>query len=128
MCKEIADACAPQAGPLMRRYVLLSTPWGNLYLHHFLRSDFDRAYHDHPWWFVTLILRNGYIEHTPAGVFRRRAARIFFRRANWLHWVEIERPAWTLIFVGRRSREWGFLTPRGWVDWRRFIGSRCGEE
>jgi hypothetical protein len=37
--------------PLMIRYILLSTPWFGVYLHHLLRSDYDRAFHDHPWGF-----------------------------------------------------------------------------
>lgn len=125
--KDISEGCTPDTGPLMRRYILLRTPVGNLYVHHFIRSDFDRAFHDHPWWFVTLILRGGYIEHTPQGNFRRRAGSILFRPARWLHWVEVGKPAWTLLFVGPKSREWGFLTRTGWVSWRKFIGAGCGE-
>lgn len=32
-------------------------------VHHILRSDSDRHFHDHPWPYVTLILRGGYIEY-----------------------------------------------------------------
>ena len=48
--------------PLMTRYKLLLTRWGNLYLHVFHRSDEDRELHDHPWGFVSLILWGGYYE------------------------------------------------------------------
>jgi len=34
-----------------------------LMLHRFHCSDEDRALHDHPWPFITLILRGGYIEY-----------------------------------------------------------------
>lgn len=33
-----------------------------IYLHHFIRSDHDRALHDHPWNFESLILWGGYYE------------------------------------------------------------------
>jgi hypothetical protein len=35
----------------------------SLYLHCFLRSDDDRALHDHPWNWATLLLRGEYKEH-----------------------------------------------------------------
>src|SRR5208282_805597 len=34
-------------------------------LHHILRSDEDRHLHDHPWPYVTIILKGGYWEVTP---------------------------------------------------------------
>lgn len=44
--------------PYLRRwYVIPRNPWLNVYVHHFLSSDDDRALHDHPWWFVSLMLR-----------------------------------------------------------------------
>lgn len=36
----------------------------SLKLHVILRSDDDRALHDHPWTFLTLMLAGGYYEHT----------------------------------------------------------------
>lgn len=49
---------------LLRWYVIPRNRRLNVYVHKFLRDDDDRALHDHPWWFVTAILRGGYIEHT----------------------------------------------------------------
>jgi hypothetical protein len=50
----------------LRRFILAKTPWGGAYLHHIIRSDWDRCLHDHPWGFWTLMLRGGYWEETPA--------------------------------------------------------------
>jgi hypothetical protein len=47
---------------MLRWYLIPRNPLLNVYLHKFLRSDDDRALHDHPWWFVSLILRGGYLE------------------------------------------------------------------
>lgn len=41
----------------------------NIYLHRMLRSDDDRALHDHPWWFLSIILSGGYIEIRPTDEF-----------------------------------------------------------
>lgn len=54
-----------QGTPYMVRY-FISRPntkkKGRIYLHKFLRSDHDRALHDHPWNFVSIILKGGYWE------------------------------------------------------------------
>lgn len=54
---------------LLRWYIIPRNRWLNVYVHKFLRSDDDRALHDHPWWFVSLVLRGGYLEisETAAG-------------------------------------------------------------
>ncbi|GLE58970.1 hypothetical protein NJBCHELONAE_42800 [Mycobacteroides chelonae] len=120
---------------LLRWYVIPRNRWLNVYLHKFLRDDDDRALHDHPWWFVSVMLRGQYVEVTDQGRAARSAPepwRLFwgdrplaFRPGTWRHRVELV-PAiahanpflarrdqrrlacWTLIITGRRSRVWGF--------------------
>jgi hypothetical protein len=41
-------------------------PWIGARVHTILSSDDDRALHDHPWAFVTIILRGGYVEFRAA--------------------------------------------------------------
>lgn len=116
-----------EGAPYMRRW-LFRHPWGNVRLHCIMRSDSDRALHDHPFDFVSLILRGAYIEHrpmlarNPAGptVIRRyRAGQLNRCRAEDPHRLELrEGPVWTLVFCGRKRREWGFHAEEGWVHWR----------
>lgn len=49
---------------LRRWFVIPHNRWFNIYLHQFLRSDDDRALHDHPWWNLSWLLEGEYIEHT----------------------------------------------------------------
>ena len=134
--------------PYIRRWwILPRNRWFNIYLHNILRSDDDRALHDHPWWNVSIVLKGGYVEVLPGpgGVtdpdtFRRiwrRPGSVLARRAGAAHRLEIhDRSAWTLFITGPRIREWGFYCPRGWVFWKRFvasdnpgaIGRGCGED
>lgn len=102
----------------MRRYKLLRTRWGNVYLHEILRSDEDLCLHDHPWSFLSLILWGGYREQMPAGTFWRRPGTLLVRPARAAHRIEVDRPAWSLVLVGPRRRAWGCFTPHGW---RRFV-------
>lgn len=118
--------------PYMDRWEI-RTPWFAIRLHHILRSDHDRALHDHPWSFVSLILWGGYREvrysetkprgaddatRFPVAKIWRRPLSIAFRRAEDAHRLELDRPAWTLVLMGPKRRPWGFYTNAGWVHWR----------
>lgn len=92
---------------LLRWYLIPRNRWCNLYLHCFVRDDDDRALHDHPWWFWSLILWGRYSEvvpHSPrpsdldAGVIwpqyaeiRRNCLSLAFRRAEHRHRVVLPR-------------------------------------
>ncbi len=131
------------AVPYLRRWWLIPrNRFFNIYLHQFLRSDDDRALHDHPWINASILLRGCYVEHTiEAGGINRRTLR---RAGDWklrtgssAHRLElINGECWTLFITGCRYREWGFHCPqRGWVHWKEFtaaenpgeIGRGCGE-
>ncbi len=128
--------------PYMRRwYVIPRNRFFNVYLHQFLRSDDDRALHDHPLANCSILLRGGYVEHTVdaygnehaevlyAPDFRLRtsgkfAHRIELLRANWNgRHIGPELSCWTLFITGPRYREWGFHCPHGWVHQKQFVAT-----
>lgn len=136
----------PTDDPYMYRwYVWPRNRFFNLYLHKFLCSDDDRALHDHPWWFVSIILRGAYSEVIDNDrVIRRSSPSIAFRRAEHRHRVVLDKelilaseypfrlenrflPVWTLVFTGARVREWGFWCPKGFVHWKDFTSGPKGE-
>lgn len=104
-------------------------------VHHILRSDDDRAYHDHPWPYVTIILSGGYWEWRPvydkSGVFLwdgcewHGPGTILFRPAKSWHRLEVSpgKTAWTLFITGRYQQGWGFLPiTKTKVPYREFLG------
>lgn len=114
---------------LLRWHILPRNSIFNIYIHHFLRSDEDRALHDHPYWNLSILLRGSYTECTIAmgGVNKRviRMAGDFkFRSAKYAHRIELhDGPCWTMFITGPRIREWGFHCPQGWRHWTVFIKS-----
>ena len=110
----------------------------NITLHKIVRSD-DPIMHDHPWPYLTVVLKGGYWEHTPVfdnqgNMFTefqtwRGPGSIIKRGANEYHWLELDPnagPATTLFFMGQQQREWGFLvkTKRGihrWIKWTTYL-------
>ncbi|MDW9242666.1 hypothetical protein [Burkholderia cepacia] len=125
------------ATPYLKRWwVIPRNPVFNIYLHEFIRSDDDRALHDHPWSNLSIILRGSYVEHTidAGGIHQRRR----FVAGAWklrpfgsaAHRLELDNgTCWTLFVTGPRYRQWGFHCPqRGWVHWKEFTAAdRRGE-
>ena len=134
----------PELGPLVERRIIFRCRSFGIFLHKLCRSDHDRALHDHPWSFVSLILKNGYKEIARLKgvskdvdvVLQNVPGEILWRPANWTHRVIIEdgKPAWTLIFLGPRIRKWGFWVPRfegfKWCWWAKYDTHKaiCEEE
>lgn len=85
-------------------------------IHHILRSDQGRDPHDHPWPFVTIILRGSYYEHRFdrdgrwAGTKWHGAGSVLFRCAKDFHMLELPqgKTAWTLFITGPKQQTWGF--------------------
>jgi hypothetical protein len=114
---------------LLRWWIIPRNRFFNIYLHKFLRSDDDRALHDHPLLNVSYLLAGGYVEHTiPQGgvqVAKKYAAGdLKFRRAVAAHRIEIDKPCWSLFITGPVVREWGFHCPAGWRHWTVFTDAR----
>lgn len=125
---DIRDA---EGSLYLRRWRVFSTPWFGVFVHKIVRPDNDRELHDHPWPFVSFVLRGGYVEQVPCrpcvDCEVDRHVRLFNaklatsrHRITWLYRV----PTWTLVLHGPRIREWGFYTRDGWVQWQEFIEQR----
>lgn len=110
-------------------------PWlpVSLRLHHIARPDLDRHFHDHPWTFVSLVLRGGYAECRPSSAVPnwrggdeedgvtsvRLPGSIGIRRYTDRHRIVSVLPdTLTLVLVFRKRQSWGFFTRQGKVHWR----------
>lgn len=159
---------------LWRWYLIRSKAFA-VFLHNFVRSDEDRALHDHPWRFIVIPIWRGYWEHSEdaitcdqcggTGVFtikehgggfwvncadhcftcggtgtltRQLRRRVFpligarMRPATFAHRVELFEDrdgnplhAWSIFIRFREVRDWGFLLPSGWQDWRQWWAEKC---
>ena len=120
----ISGECPAIFGDQMIRRKIVETPLACIYLHRILRSDSSSDAHDHPWDYISLILRGGYFERLPnagGGTSHWRGpGSVLIRRANTPHHISLEQPALTLVLVGPRRRVWGFHTQEGWIDGRKY--------
>jgi len=115
--------------PYLERYYLFlkdrtNFPF-NIFIHKFCKSDPDDL-HDHPWAYMTLILKGGYWEHTPKGKFWRGAGSFRYAPAKSLHRVELEPgvDAWTLFMPLAKKREWGFIRKGKWIQHEQYLKER----
>lgn len=121
--------------PYLKQYDIFSCRWFGVKIHHILLPDWARDLHDHPWWFMSFVLRGWYQEEIPprgpplprwAGPCGTREIRSInwfnSKQAGGLHRITLmpRRGVWTLFINGPRVREWGFQTADGWVGWKEY--------
>ncbi len=110
--------------PYVTRWRIEAPRLGSIRVHHWTGPDDDRAFHDHPWWFLTFVVKGGYIDHHQASdhvhADRVQSPAVRFRPALHRHTVIPDvGGAWTILITGPRSRSWGF-----WQDGKKFYKAR----
>lgn len=99
-------------GEVFFRYQLLKTRWFNVYLHQLDAPEWHPVgCHDHPWWFLTILLKGGYLERTGNSYKRQRPGKVLYRSATFAH--DVTTPygrSWSLVITGAKKRDWGFLS------------------
>ena len=122
--------------PYLIRYYLFLKDRGNfpfnVVLHKILKSDQDDL-HDHPWPWISIILKGGYWEH----MIRKKRPQwrgfgsISFRSSRTLHRIELRRdvedkelPCWTLFVMGPKGRVWGFVKDGTWIENETYLTNR----
>lgn len=117
--------------PYLTRYYLFlkDRKWFpfNIFLHNFHKGDLDDL-HDHPWPFITFIVKGGYWEHTPNGKFWRGTGTIRVARSNQLHRVELEPgvDVWTIFVPGPKIKDWGFIDNGKWKQHEKYLAEKYG--
>jgi len=122
--------------PYLIRFIVFSTKILSMYFHKFCGNDWTKEPHDHPKWFVSVGLKGRYIEE----VYNKEGLLLdeIEHKAPWIRYFQPEhihrvkmfddgKPCYTLVFVGRKIREWGFYyrPSRGicplWVKWDKYV-------
>jgi len=94
--------------PYLFRWTLILFGF-SIRLHHWIKSDDRRFFHDHSCDLISIIIKGKYKNVTPGGTFEATAW--YPRRMNALqrHYLDIPKEgAWTIILCGRPYHKWGF--------------------
>jgi hypothetical protein len=118
----------------LARLRVLQTPWFGVYVHDIYEPDGDRHPHNHPWSFISIVLRGSYTERLhplPTNDLERSLLRSYGRwsahrmgRTSAHRIVRCSPGLKTLILVGPRKANWGFFTENGYVPWQTYE-KRC---
>lgn len=112
----------------LKRLRIIQTPWFGVYLHWIYLPDRDRDPHDHPWPFVSMTLKGGYVEEITdptKGEIWSNSNPQFTGHTMPMHLAHrirhLDPGTVTLVLVGARKRTWGFWTPEGFVPWHNYV-------
>ena len=112
-----------------RRWCLFLLPWFRIYIHQICLPDYDKHLHDHPWNFLSIILKGSYLERYMQGpgynvirsIWRWPGSFIFHKRSD-AHKIETTNgDVWTLVFAIGKYKMWGYRMPEpydlGYLAW-----------
>jgi hypothetical protein len=117
----------------LARLRIIDTPWFGVYLHDIFEPDGDRDPHNHPWSFISIVLRGRYDEKffwnpekSLNRMWRRKSHKRFSAHrmdAHAAHRITYAAPGLkTLIIRGpRKPKGWGFFTSEGYVPWQEYV-------
>lgn len=120
--KHIGDLDNPGA-IYLSRLMLFKTKLLGIYVHIIRVADYARCEHNHPWPFLTIILRGGYVEEIDGKEYTRRPGYIGWRPRGFQHRITQLRKdsALTLVIRGPDRVDWHFKTIHGWMHWSDYI-------
>lgn len=109
------------------RLRVVQTPWFGVYLHDIHKDDGDRAPHNHPWSFLSVVVRGQYTERVYEDPISKPGDYLVqTHRARSMHGmgrksahriVDASPGLKTLIFTGPRQASWGFFVDGEHIDW-----------
>lgn len=107
--------------PYMQRWVI-NFGVCSVRFHRWFYSDDPRHLHDHPWWYLTLVLRGGYVDVSPSGEDVLLPGSVRWRPAEHRHTVRVNPGGcWTLMLTGPEVRKWGFWVKGKFKKVRRYF-------
>lgn len=118
----------------LRRWYLtpkMMDKWCSVRIHQIVLEDQDRHPHNHPWPFLSIVLKGGYMElwgqegdYNPSIV--RKVSRWSYHTHTDVHRITgfknrgEKSGVWTLVFTGPLKHKWGFQTEEGLVPWDQY--------
>jgi len=102
------EACGNPECPYLYRWTFLFFGY-SIRIHHWIKSDDKRFYHDHAYNFISIILKGNYKNVTTEGTFKVKARSVWKSNSTTRHYLDIPKGgAWTLLLCGRPNHKWGF--------------------
>ncbi len=94
--------------PYLYRWTLILFNY-SIRLHHWIKSDDKRFFHDHACNLISIVIKGKYSNITPGGTYNVKAISIWKSMAKQQHYLDIPKEgAWTILLCGKPYHKWGF--------------------
>lgn len=116
--------------PFLKRWVLRGSLC-SIRVHHFYPDHVEDVAHSHPWCFLTLVLRGGYVDTSCHQDIERsydhmHVGSLRFRMRNHTHKTKTGPDgAWTIVLTGPVTEHWGFWEKGIFIPHRRYFRKRA---
>ena len=122
MFKLIKEIKSKEGDVHFKRWQILKTPFGSIWLHAIHKADQDKHLHNHPWDFISVVLKGSYKEMTQQGIKFQTPGKINVRDGSEYHKIlEVESEVvYTLFFVSKPKRLWGYDVDNRFVDHEKY--------
>lgn len=116
----------------LERTTLLRVGRLHVRIHRIRSADKTPFLHSHPFSYLSVILRGGYVEQTDAGYTEHRRGAMLWRPSSLHHRLELVQPDTLTLFVTweRKDKAWSLKRPAAlsasvpWVDYPRGVYKR----
>lgn len=119
MFNKIKEIVSKSGALHFRRWNIISTPWFNIYLHGIYKRDEELHLHNHPWTFISIVLKGWYSEKLEGGHLNVRYPGNFVKRKpDDFHKIDSihSKSVYTLNFVWNKQNTWGYKVNGKFVD------------
>ena len=124
--KKRKDITRDNGDIYLKRWNLFECKFFSVKLHNIILSDYD-CHHDHPWSFISFIIKGGYVEYKDGTSKIIHPFSLLWRPAKTSHRLELHQPCWSLVITFKKTRQWGFFTKEGWVPWFKYNSTQSCE-
>ena len=117
--KKVKEIISKDGVLHFRRWRILSTPWFKICLHGIYKADEDKHLHNHPWSFISIVLKGSYTERLPNSKLNPRFPMgLAYRKKDQYHKIEdLHSPAvYTLNLMWGFRETWGYDVNGKFID------------
>ena len=121
--KKVKEIISKDGVLHFRRWQVIKTRWFAIYIHGIYKADEDLHLHNHPWKFVSLILKGSYIERLPGHVINPRLAGTWvYRDTTRFHQIDslLSPKVYTFNIMWGFKDTWGYMVRDTFIDHKEY--------
>lgn len=101
-----------------KRFSIFACRYFSIYIHHIYKADQDKHLHNHPWNYVSMVIKGSYLEQSVAGVNHIMPFSFNYAKRNRFHKIlKLNDEKVISIFItGKRHKTWGYNVDNFYIE------------